>query len=217
MENPVCKNIFIAGFIRSLASVIVTAFVPVFFMKVFPGFKSQYALLNAAALTCFGFSSSLIGGILSDKFEKRSYMTKANIVMAGNFIAVPLTGMACFAGNFYLAMACFALKILVSGSYFSPAITMMQNTTAAADSGFVVSCYMFFAHLAQTLSPLLFSFLAKSFGAVNAPRIYGYLLFGAVSIGYLGSNIFYYKAGRAYTKFMEDRDEKEKAEKLAAA
>ena len=76
---------------------------------------------------------------------------------------------------------------------------------------------MFFAHLAQTLSPLLFSFLAKSFGAVNAPRIYGYLLFGAVSIGYLGSNIFYYKAGRAYTKFMEDRDEKENAEKLAAA
>lgn len=148
MENPVCKNIFIAGFIRSLASVIVTAFVPVFFQKVFPDFKSQYAVLNAAALTLFGFSSSLIGGIISDKFEKRSYMTKANIVMLGNFIAVPLTGIACFAGNFYLAMACFALKILVSGSYFSPAITMMQNTTPASDSGFVVSCYMFFAHLA---------------------------------------------------------------------
>ena len=215
MENPVCKNIFIAGFIRSLASVIVTAFVPVFFQKVFPAFKSQYAVLNAAALTCFGFSSSLIGGIISDKFEKKSYMTKANIVMAGNFIAVPLCGIACFAGNFYLAMACFALKILVSGSYFSPAITMMQNTTASSDSGFVVSCYMFFAHLAQTVSPLIFSFLAKSMGAVANPRIYGYLLFGAVALGYLGSNIFYWKAGRAYTDFMTARDEKEAKEQAA--
>ena len=31
MQNPVCKNVFIAGFLRSIGSVIVTAFVPVFF------------------------------------------------------------------------------------------------------------------------------------------------------------------------------------------
>ena len=91
----------------------------------FPDFKSQYALLNAAALTVFGFSSALLGGIVSDKFEKRSKMMKAYIVMAGNFIAVPLVAVATLSSNFYLAMAAFAFKILVSGSYFAPAITMM--------------------------------------------------------------------------------------------
>ena len=40
MKNPVCRNVFIAGFLRSIGSVIVTAFVPVFFQKVFPDFKS---------------------------------------------------------------------------------------------------------------------------------------------------------------------------------
>jgi len=43
-------------------------------------------------------------------------------------------------------------------------------------------------------------------GAVNSPRVYGQLVTAAVTLGYLGSNIFYYKAGRAYKKMMEERD-----------
>ena len=39
-KNPVCSNIFAAGFIRSMSSIIVTAFLPVFFQKTFPEFKS---------------------------------------------------------------------------------------------------------------------------------------------------------------------------------
>jgi MFS family permease len=147
-KNPVCKNIFIAGYLRTMGSMIVTAFVPVFFQKVFPAFKSQYALINAAALTIFGFSSSLIGGMLSDKYEKKSYMTKSRIIMAGHFMAVPLTAIACFSTNFWLSIACFAAKIFVSGSYYAPAITMMQNSTDPSDSGFVVSAYTFYAYLA---------------------------------------------------------------------
>jgi len=76
-------------------------------------------------LTIFGFSSAIVGGILSDKFEKKSYLTKSRIIMAGHFLAVPLTAIACFTNNFWIAIACFAAKIFVSGSYFAPAITMM--------------------------------------------------------------------------------------------
>jgi MFS family permease len=39
-RNPVCKNIFRAGFLRTMGSMIVTAFVPVFFQRVFPAYKS---------------------------------------------------------------------------------------------------------------------------------------------------------------------------------
>jgi MFS family permease len=165
-------------------------------------------LINAAALTICGFSSSLIGGILSDKYEKNSYMTKSRIIMTGHFLAVPLTAIACFTSNFYLAIACFAAKIFVSGSYYAPAITMMQNSTDSSNSGFVVSAYTFYAYLAQTIAPLIFGYFAKSMGAVNDPRVYGKLVTTAVTIGYLGSNIFYYRAGRAYSKMMKERDEK---------
>ncbi len=124
-DNPVCANIFAAGFVRSLGSAIVTAYAPVFFLKCFPGFKAKYAFLNAVALISCGISSSLLGGILSDKFEKKSYMTKSNIIMAGNVLAVPLVAAAVFSQNFYFALAAFAMKIFVSGSYQAPAITMM--------------------------------------------------------------------------------------------
>lgn len=105
-------------------------------------------MINAAALVLCGFSSSLIGGIISDKFEKKSYMTKSNLIMTGHFLAVPLTAIACFTSNFWLAIACFAMKIFVSGSYYAPAITMMQNSTDSSNSGFVVSAYTFYAYLA---------------------------------------------------------------------
>lgn len=104
---------------------IVTAYIPVYFQKVFPGFKSSFALINAAALTLFGFSSSIVGGIISDKYGKKSYMTNSLIVMTGNFLAVPLILLACLTSNFWIAIVAFALKILVSGSYFAPALTMM--------------------------------------------------------------------------------------------
>ena len=63
--------------------------------------------------------------------------------------------------------------------------------------------------------------MAKNLGAVQTPRIYGYLLASAVTGGYLVSNIFYWKAGKAYTKFMERRDQnkatKEQADTIIGA
>ena len=86
-NDPVCNNVFWAGSIRSFGSAIVTAFIPVYFQQAFPECKSQFALVSALSLTILGFGSSLMGGILSDKFEKKSYMSKANIVIAGNILA----------------------------------------------------------------------------------------------------------------------------------
>ena len=74
----------------------------------------------------FGFSSVMLGGILSVKYKKKNYMTKALICMFGALGAIPLVTIATtFQGNFYLSMAMAAATIMVSGSYFAPAITMM--------------------------------------------------------------------------------------------
>jgi hypothetical protein len=43
------------------------------------------------------------------------------------------------------------------------------------------------------------------YGAFENPRIYGYLIASFVGVGYLGSNYFYLKAGRAYEKIMKDK------------
>uniref|UniRef100_A0A7S3CMT4 Major facilitator superfamily (MFS) profile domain-containing protein n=1 Tax=Strombidium rassoulzadegani TaxID=1082188 RepID=A0A7S3CMT4_9SPIT len=205
-QNPVCRNIFIAGFVRSLASVIVTMYQPVFFQKVFPAFKSQYSLLNAAALTLFGFSSSIIGGIICDKFRSKSFMTESLVVIIGHCLCVPMIAIGAFSTNFWCSLAFFSLNVLVSGCYLAPAVTMMQNSTDSSNSGFVVSALAFYGNIASSLSPLFFGFLAQRMGAVANPRIYGYIILAAVIIGYLGSNFFYWRAGKEYTKLMKRKD-----------
>ena len=68
----------------------IASFLPVFFGKNFPSFKAEYALLNAAALSMCGLVASLSGGIIADKFEKKSYWTKSVIGGLGCALSVPL-------------------------------------------------------------------------------------------------------------------------------
>ena len=93
-------------------------------------------------------------------------MTHSLICMIGALIAIPLIALGTvFHQSFYLSVACASLSILFSGSYFSPAITMMQNTSTSENSGNVVSVYTFVTTIAQTLAPLIFNALANFFGA----------------------------------------------------
>lgn len=187
-----------------------SSFLPVFFGKNFPAFKAEYALLNAAALSICGFVASLSGGILADKFEKKSYWTKAIICMFGCAISVPLIALGTLStANFYLSVACYALKVLFSGTYSGPAITMIQNTSPQSQQGNVVSVYFFCITVAQTLSPAIFGYFANMFGCLTNPAMYGPLITSAVAFGYLGSLPFWFNAGKAYKKHMEEKDAEE--------
>jgi nitrate/nitrite transporter NarK len=109
---------------------VVSSFLPVFFGRNFPAFKAEYAMLNALALSACGLTASLGGGIIADKFEKKSYWTKAILCIQGCAISFPLIALGTLTtGNFYLSVLCYALKVLFSGTYSGPAITMIQNTS----------------------------------------------------------------------------------------
>jgi nitrate/nitrite transporter NarK len=84
------KNVLIASSLRNFGGMIVSSFLPVFFGKNFPAFKAEYAVLNAAALSICGLVASLAGGILADKLEKKSYMSKAWICISGCILSFPL-------------------------------------------------------------------------------------------------------------------------------
>ena len=82
-------------------------------------------MINAFSLTLFGLSSSIIGGIISDKLEKKSYMAKTALILFGNLFSIPLVILAMSTNNFYLAISLMAVKILITGTYLSPSLTMM--------------------------------------------------------------------------------------------
>ena len=89
-----------------------TAFLPVFFQRFFPEMKSTYAYLNAITMIVCGFSSSIIGGIISDKYEKKSYMTKSWVIILGNLIGIPFFSLMCLCSNFWLAITCNCFQLL---------------------------------------------------------------------------------------------------------
>jgi len=184
-------------------------YTPVFFVRTWPAYKSTFALLNAIALTVLGFSSALLGGMICDKYEERNPMIKAQVLMAGNLATIPLTAIACWTQSFYVAMVAFAAIPFACGSQYAPAITMMQNSVSSENSGIVVSTVSLFTSFAAILSPMIFSRIATYYGAAANPRVYGKVILLAISIGYAGSSIFYYRGGKRYVKMIQDRKKKQ--------
>lgn len=90
---PTAKNVLIASSLRNFGGIIIAAYLPVFFGKNFPTFKAEYALLNAIGVSCCGLIASLSGGIIADKFESKSYMTKALICIVGCGLSFPLVAL----------------------------------------------------------------------------------------------------------------------------
>ena len=99
-------------------------------------------MANSLILSVGGLLSSVIGGIIADKYEKKSYMTKAYICMAGTILACPLMAIATLqTSNFWLSMACHALITLTSAAFSGSAITMCQNSSAKPLQATFISTY----------------------------------------------------------------------------
>ena len=105
---------------------IISAFLPVFFGRNFPAFKTEYAMLNALGISICGLLASISGGLIADKFDKKSFYTKSLLCGLGCILSVPLIAICTLnLNNFYLSVFCYALTVLVSGTYSGPAITMI--------------------------------------------------------------------------------------------
>ena len=162
-------------------------------------------MVNALSLAIGGLISSLAGGIISDKLESKNLLAKSWVCIASSLIAFPLTALCCLIrGNFWLSMSAITLKTLLSSSFTSPAMTMMQNTTRSKDMGKIISSHMFYQTIAATICPLIFSKISLGLGVAANPGIYGTLLAVFACFGYWGSIPFWYLAGKSYKKHMED-------------
>lgn len=150
-----------------------------------------------------GALSTILGGLLSDKFEKRSRMTKAYICSIGSFLAIPAIALCVLnTQNFYLSLVAMGFKYLISECWMSPAITMMQSTVTPKEQGSVVSAHLFYLTVVGCFSTVLLGQMANLLGAAANPAIYGKLIFAWSIIGYIGAIPSFLKAGKLYKKKM---------------
>lgn len=94
LKNPVNRYVLIGSFMRAFSGAIITYYLPVYFLRTYPQFKSQFSYVNSAVLTFGSFLSGILAGAFSDKYEKKSKMTKAYICLAGCVLGFPMIAMA---------------------------------------------------------------------------------------------------------------------------
>jgi MFS family permease len=173
-KNPTAFNLSIAGALRYSEMYAVIYFLPAFFQKVYPHFKTEYGLYNALILGCLGFLSNIVSGLISDRFEKKSRMTKAWVSAIGSLLAIiPVTIALLTTNNFYVSLGFMALKYLFSEGWMSPTVTMIQSTVSSKDSSSLITAFLFVLTLISTMSTIILGHVANLLGAASNPAIYG--------------------------------------------
>ena len=142
IENKTTKYILLGGMFRHFSDAAIASFLPIFFLRSYPGFKAQYSLLNALILTFFGFTSNLAAGLIGDKFENSNPMAKGWITCLSTLLSIPFILLCCMGhGNFWISISAIAAYVLVSGGYHSTAVTMIENTVSSEETGKMVSAW----------------------------------------------------------------------------
>jgi len=210
--NKTSRFVTIAGCFRFFETFSIVYFLPSFFQKVYPAFKTEYGLYSAMIIAGCGFLSTILGGLVSDRFERKSRMTKAIVCIFGSLAAIPAIALCTLTtSNFYVSLLFMGLKYLLAECWMSPAITMMQTTVKPEQQGSIVSAHLFYMTIAGCFSTVLLGHVANVLGAAANPAIYGQLIFVWNVIGYVGSVPFFWKAGQEYKKFVENRDRRSPA------
>lgn len=208
MENKVTKLVLLASIARHVSDCAIGSFIPTFFLRQYPGFKGQYAFLNALILTLCGFASNLLAGIIGDRFEKKNYMTKGYITSLGSLLPVPFIVLALLGhGSFWLSMSCIAAFVLLSGGYHATAVTMIENVAKdSSENERMIGAWNLYTNICHSLSPIVFGAMATYWNAKSNPIIYGRLLIGFVVAGYLPAGLLFWRSGQRYKELMEERN-----------
>ena len=196
MKNPVSRNVTIAGMFNYAGGYAMMYFMPAFFQKVYPFHKAEFASINALSLSILGFISTLAGGIISDRYNKKNPKIMSQVCAIGSLMAFPVS-MLCFlcTQNFYLSISCLSLKYLLGETWVPPALSMIQNTFGKKKSGRMVSAFLFYCTVAGTASTAICGFLSHYFNTAANPMVLGKILAFVSAIQYVGSIPFFIKSG----------------------
>ncbi len=101
-----------------------------FFLQNYPQYEDEYSFINSIVLSVLGLVSGIVAGIISDKFEKKSLLTKSWICMAGSISALPLIALATLqTDHFDISILCYSIFTLFAAATSGSSITMLQNVS----------------------------------------------------------------------------------------
>ena len=147
---------------------------------------------------------ALAGGYISDKYEDDQAKIKSWIAAGSSAISLPFI-VTCLTvqDNFWFSYGMMCCHYLISESWLSPSITMLQNTTSVKNQGFAVSVFTFATTVGGLVGTSALGYAQDYFKVTENIDQYGYTLAGALIFAYLTSIPLFLKAGDNYKEFKE--------------
>lgn len=129
--NDTAKWVLAASCIKQIGEFTIALFQPLFFGNVYPDYGFEFNIASAFTYLVPTTIGAIIGGVISDKLEDRSYMSKAWIVIISNFISSPFAFQAFMSqDNFWYSVGAVNFQWFLSEAWFAPTLVMLQNTTS---------------------------------------------------------------------------------------
>lgn len=120
----------------------------------------EFSLLNAVLASVLCFSSALIGGYLSDKYQTDDPLTKSRICILSSLGAAPFITLSFLINdNFWASILMLAANYLIAEAWSAPTITMLLDTTSQKNQGFTVNAYLLFGTMAGVFSTSILDWL----------------------------------------------------------
>lgn len=116
-------NLLLGHSIRYMGTCALYAYMPIVFGTNFPDFKSEYSTMSAMVIVGFGMTTSILEGLLSDRFQRENIWTNTLLNLGQISLSIPIILYGFWApDDFYRALTCLALLVLCGGSAISPSI-----------------------------------------------------------------------------------------------
>lgn len=199
--NPVLRFSGLATMCRMFSQYAFDFYLPTYFMQTYPQFTNEFSVMMSIIVVSCGVMSSLIGGYLADKYSQKSDRAYSMICVIGSLMAIPFFTYAFLSGgNFWLCLLCVSMKYLLGECFWAPNIAMIQNSVPGNKFSTIFGAMNFFVLITGCFSTFIFGQFVNYLGCAQNPLLIGRLLASFGFIGYLGSAISWYFAGKAYKK-----------------
>ena len=145
--------------------------------------------------------SSLTGGIIGDRIAASNHLNLSRICYMGAACASPfIMAGTLITGNFFLALSCIILRVLIGECFWGPSMSMIQQSVPQEELSSYVSAWQFFNYTSGGLITILIGSFVSYFGLANSPVALGRLLAAVSFFTYLGSTLSWWKAGKEFQK-----------------
>eukprot|EP00419_Tripos_fusus_P026874 CAMPEP_0172699028 /NCGR_PEP_ID=MMETSP1074-20121228/29883_1 /TAXON_ID=2916 /ORGANISM="Ceratium fusus, Strain PA161109" /LENGTH=527 /DNA_ID=CAMNT_0013520165 /DNA_START=69 /DNA_END=1653 /DNA_ORIENTATION=+ len=160
-KSRVAWMIIVAGSAKMLAAYSLGAFLPIWYSRSdLDGYTStEYAYTNALAISAGGLLSALLGSLLSLCWGRRDPRAPCWIGLVGAILSLPLICMVLLTPSFTMSMTALFLLLLVSESWFGPAVALLQASVRRSVRGQAVSMFLVASSLAANFGPVVVGIL----------------------------------------------------------